>query len=106
MNSWPFPPRTREVQVDEKWGFVAKKGASCDPLEPLDRLRGDDWDHTAAAGGLLRCHVGRRAEDGTGLRQLAVSSKPLGQAEVGDVRAARLIDEDVGRLEVPVQDAA
>jgi hypothetical protein len=46
-NSWPFPPRTREVQVDEKWGFVAKKEASCDPLDPLDRLRGDDWDHTA-----------------------------------------------------------
>jgi IS1 family transposase len=46
-SSWPFPPRTREVQVDEKWGFVAKKEASCDPLDPLDRLRGDDWDHTA-----------------------------------------------------------
>src|SRR3954469_19539992 len=46
-SSWPFPPRTREVQVDEKWAFVAKKEASCDPLDPLDRLRGDDWDHTA-----------------------------------------------------------
>jgi IS1 family transposase len=46
-NSWPFPPRTREVQVDEKWGFVFKKEARCDPLDPLDRLRGDDWDHTA-----------------------------------------------------------
>src|ERR1019366_6414829 len=46
-NSWRFPPRTREVQVDEKWGFVLKKEASCDPLDPLDRLRGDDWDHTA-----------------------------------------------------------
>src|SRR4051812_38619075 len=45
--SWRFPPETREVQVDEKWGFVAKKEASCDPLDPLDRLRGDDWDHTA-----------------------------------------------------------
>src|SRR4051812_3632792 len=44
---WPFPPRTREVQVDEKWAFVAKKEAECDPTDPLDRLRGDDWDHTA-----------------------------------------------------------
>jgi hypothetical protein len=26
---------------------VGKKEASCDPLDPLDRLRGDDWDHTA-----------------------------------------------------------
>src|SRR3954471_17777600 len=46
-NSWLFPPKTREVQVDEKWGFVAKKEAACDPLDPLDRLCGDDWDHTA-----------------------------------------------------------
>src|SRR3954464_914652 len=46
-NSWPFPPRTREVQADEEWGFVAKKEAACDPLDPPDRLRGDDWDHTA-----------------------------------------------------------
>src|SRR6476620_463774 len=46
-SSWPFPPRTREVQVDEKWGFVANKEANCDPADPLDCLRGDDWDHTA-----------------------------------------------------------
>jgi hypothetical protein len=26
---------------------VAQKEASCDPHDPLDRLRGDDWDHTA-----------------------------------------------------------
>jgi hypothetical protein len=46
-NASPFPPRTREVQVDEKWGFVSQKEKSCDPHDPLDRLRGDDWDHTA-----------------------------------------------------------
>src|SRR4051812_3393267 len=46
-SSWLFPPRTREVQVDEKWGFVYQKEKSCDPLNPLDRLCGDDWDHTA-----------------------------------------------------------
>ena len=28
-------------------GFVFQKEASCDPLDPLDRLWGDDWDHTA-----------------------------------------------------------
>src|SRR5512142_1840691 len=42
-----FPPTTREVQLDEKWAFVSQKEKSCDPLDPLDRLRGDDWDHTA-----------------------------------------------------------
>jgi hypothetical protein len=46
-SSWLFPPRTREVQVDEKWGYVYQKEASCAPTDPLDRLRGDDWDHTA-----------------------------------------------------------
>ncbi len=47
MSAWRFPPRTREVQVDEKGAFVAKKEAACDPTDPLDRLRGDDWDPTA-----------------------------------------------------------
>src|SRR3954452_15396449 len=63
-NSWHFPPRTREVQVDEKWGYVAKKEASCDPLDPLDRLRGDDWDHTAVdpESRLLLCLVPGKRE--------------------------------------------
>ena len=30
----------------------------------------------------------------------------LGQAEVGDVRLARRVEQDVGRLQVAVQDAA
>lgn len=46
--SWSlFPPRTREVQLDEKWDFVNKKEANCDPDNPLDQLCGDNWDHTA-----------------------------------------------------------
>jgi hypothetical protein len=44
-NSWPFPPRTREVQFDEKWSFVAKEQEHCDPLDPADDQRGDWWDH-------------------------------------------------------------
>ena len=31
-----FPPRTREAQFDEKWAFVAKKAANCDPDDPAD----------------------------------------------------------------------
>src|SRR6185436_3509389 len=46
-NSWLFPPRTREVQFDEKWNFVAKKQKNCDPDDPRDGDKGDDWDHTA-----------------------------------------------------------
>jgi IS1 family transposase len=43
-NSWPFPPKTREVQFDEKWSFVGKKEKHCDPD---DDDRGDCWDHVA-----------------------------------------------------------
>lgn len=48
MTSWLlFPPQTREVQFDEKWGFVGKKQAHCDPTNPDDESLGDCWDHTA-----------------------------------------------------------
>ena len=48
MTSWsPFPPRTREVQFDEKWAFVAKKEKNCDPDDPGDDRKGDTWDHVA-----------------------------------------------------------
>ncbi len=43
----PFPPRTCEAQLDEKWSFVAKKEAHCDPDDPADARKGDHWDHVA-----------------------------------------------------------
>jgi hypothetical protein len=46
-SSWLFPPRTREVQLDEKWSFVGKKEKNCDPLDPADDHKGDWWDHVA-----------------------------------------------------------
>ncbi len=46
-NSWPFPPQTREVQLDEKWSFVGKKEKHCDPADPDDAKQGDNWDHVA-----------------------------------------------------------
>jgi hypothetical protein len=46
-SSWLFPPRTREVQFDEKWAFVAKKQKNCDPADPADAHKGDWWDHVA-----------------------------------------------------------
>lgn len=46
--SWSrFPPRTTEVQFDEKWSFVAKKEANCDRTDPADDHKGDYWDHVA-----------------------------------------------------------
>ena len=42
-----FPPTTREVQLDEKWSFVAKKQANCDPDYPADDHKGDWWDFVA-----------------------------------------------------------
>jgi len=44
---WRFPPQTREVQFDEKWAFVGKKQKHCDPDDPADTERGDNWDHVA-----------------------------------------------------------
>jgi len=45
--SWLFPPKTREVQFDEKWSFVFNKQARCDPANPADDHHGDWWDHVA-----------------------------------------------------------
>jgi IS1 family transposase len=47
MNSWLFPPQTREVQFDEKWSFVGKKQKHCDVDKEADDLCGDNWDHVA-----------------------------------------------------------
>ena len=44
---WRFPPETREAQFDEKWACVAKKEKHCDPADPGDAKRGDNWDHVA-----------------------------------------------------------
>jgi len=40
-------PETRELQMDEKWSFVAKKEKNCDEGDPADQFRGDCWDHVA-----------------------------------------------------------
>ena len=35
------------MQFDEKWAFVGKKEKHCDPEDPADTKRGDNWDHVA-----------------------------------------------------------
>jgi IS1 family transposase len=48
MSSWRlFPPRTQELQLDEKWSFVYQKQDRCNPEEASDHTRGDCWDHVA-----------------------------------------------------------
>src|SRR4051812_26937207 len=46
-SGWLFPPRAREVQLDEMWSFVAKKQAHRDPADPADDHKGGRWDHVA-----------------------------------------------------------
>ena len=53
------------MQLDEKWSFVGKKEARCDPADPADRGRGDRWDHTvidAEHALLLALVPGKRTE--------------------------------------------
>jgi IS1 family transposase len=47
MNWQRFPPKTNEVQFDEKWAFVHKKRRHCDDDVPEDSRQGDNWDHVA-----------------------------------------------------------
>ena len=42
-----FPPRTEEIQFDEKWAFVYQKERPCDPARLGDRRRGENGDHVA-----------------------------------------------------------
>ena len=65
----PFPPRTREAQLDEKWAFVAKEEANCDPDDPADARKADHWDHVAFDPDhrLVVCVVpGKRTAENTG----------------------------------------
>jgi hypothetical protein len=50
-------------------------------------------------------HVLGRAQHGAGVRQAGVSARGLGQAEIRDPRRPGAINQDVGRLEVAVDDA-
>lgn len=45
--AWRFPPRSREIQLDERWSFVEKKEAHCTSAEAREGGAGDNWDHTA-----------------------------------------------------------
>jgi IS1 family transposase len=64
-NAWLFPPRTHDVQFDEKWSFVDQKEKNCGPE---DRHQGDCWDHVALDPEnrlVVSLVVGKRPEDAT-----------------------------------------
>lgn len=42
---WPFAPKTKEAQSDEKWAFAGKKEKHCSNDQPNDSRQGDSWEH-------------------------------------------------------------
>ena len=79
MSNWSlFPPRTDELQLDEKWAFVYKKQKHCDMEDPADHHAGDCWDHVAFDPEhrlVLGVVVGKRS--GTHVLQLLQQVKPI-----------------------------
>ena len=81
MSSWLFPPKSREVQFDEKWSFVAKKEKHCDRDDSRDDHCGDCWDHIAldAESRLVLSVVpGRRSQEQTLLLAWDVAARTGG----------------------------
>ena len=55
-------------------------------------------------GGLLRRHVVRRSNDRAADGAIGFGREDLGQAEIAEVRLALLIEENVGGLEIAMDD--
>ena len=58
------------------------------------------------AAGLLGGHVAGRSHDRAAQRDRAILAGPLGQAKVSDIRASLAIEQDVGWLQVAMEEAA
>ena len=63
-------------------------------------------DRAAGAGQVRGVHAGQRRGDGAAQRGSGAVARELGQAEVEHLDAIAMGDEQVGRLDVPVDDAA
>ena len=81
-----------------------RQGGEEDGPESVDIRTGRD--RRGLARGLLGRHVGRSAQHAAGEGHALLPLDSLGQAEVGDVRVALVIQEDIGRLQVAMEDAA
>ena len=81
-----------------------RQGGEEDGPESVD-IR-DGRDRRDLARGLFRRHVGRSAQHAAGEGHALLPLDPLGQAEVGDVGVVLVIQQDIGRLQVAMEDAA
>ena len=93
---------------DDLDGGVAEEGTFA-----REQLEEDDAQAVDVAApvngfalGLLRAHVERTAQDGSGGGEFVVGGGLLGDAEIGEKGGAVGAEEDVRRLDVPVHDAA
>src|SRR5439155_4137024 len=55
---------------------------------------------------LLWSHIARRADNGAGLREPAIAFDTFGEPKVRNMRLAGGVEQDVARLQIPMQDAA
>ncbi len=107
-----FPRRRGRLFLDLRQRVdhaVAGEGGLAGQKRVEDRSQsidvGGGGDRPAAADGLLGRHVSWGAQDDSAGGHLGVRLDPLGQSEVGDLAVALGVDQDVGRLEVAVENA-
>jgi hypothetical protein len=83
-SSWPFPPSTTRLQLDEQWSFVTKEEKHCDPLDEDDLLAGDRWDCVALDPDrrpVLSVFVGKRLQDNAAMLLEDVAPRRAGVPE-------------------------
>src|SRR5260221_4535147 len=108
------PPRRKWLRVQnllERGGksFGHEGGAACDQMvkHGPERINiAPPADLSAIGRSLLWRHIIRRTQHLARDRQIGLAFEPLGQSEIGDPRLIVGVDEDVGWLEVAMQDAA
>ena len=85
-------------------GGAVRQGRKEYGSESVDIRKGGD--RRGLARRLLGRHVRRSAQHAAGDGHALFPLDPLGQAEVGDVRVALVIQEDIRRFQIAVKDAA
>ena len=96
-----------QMGLEEGGELLLRKGRPTGEKLPEEDSRRVDVGRRRGRPSLddLRSHVERRAEDHASGGEGHGAIVPPGQAEVAHLHGARLVDEDVGRLHVPVEHA-